>query len=45
MAFWLALRVARKLGDRQGDARYSSLLRQRYPDSPEHELMVQGRYE
>ena len=42
---WLALKVARKLGDRQGEARYSSLLRQRYSDSPEHEMMIQVRFE
>lgn len=42
---WLALKVARKLGDRQEEARYSSLLRQRYADSPEHELLTQGKFE
>lgn len=42
---WLALKVARRLGDRQDEARYSSMLRQRYPDSTEHEMLIQGRFE
>ncbi|MCK9285688.1 MAG: type IV pilus biogenesis/stability protein PilW [Rhodocyclaceae bacterium] len=39
---WLALRVARKLGDRSDEARFMALLRQKFPDSPETQKTLQG---
>ncbi len=42
---WLALRVERKLGNREAEARYVSQLRRRFPGSPEHRLLTQGQYE
>lgn len=42
---WLALRIERKLGNRETEARYASQLRRRFPGSPEHRLMTQGQYE
>lgn len=42
---WLALRVERKLGDRETEARHALQLRRRFPGSPEHRLLIQGQYE
>ena len=42
---WLALRVERKLGDRETEARLSSQLRRKYPGSPEVQRLMQGNYE
>ena len=42
---WLALRIERKLGNREAEARYASQLRRRFPGSPEHRLLTQGQYE
>lgn len=42
---WLALRVERKMGNREAEARYASQLRRRFPGSPEHRLLTQGQYE
>lgn len=42
---WLALRVERKLGDRETEARHALQLRRRFPGSPEHRLLIQGNYE
>ena len=42
---WLALRIERKLGNRETEARYASQLRRRFPGSPEHRLLTQGQYE
>ena len=42
---WLALRIERKLGNRDAEARYASQLRRRFPGSPEHRLLTQGQYE
>lgn len=42
---WLGLRIARKLGDRNEEARYLAQLRQRFPDSNESALLAQGRFE
>jgi len=40
---WLAVRIERKLGDRNAEDTYSLQLRKRYPDSPESKLMLQGQ--
>lgn len=42
---WLALRIERKIGDREGEARYSAQLRRRFQGSPEYQKMMQGQYE
>ncbi|MCX7156758.1 MAG: type IV pilus biogenesis/stability protein PilW [Rhodocyclales bacterium] len=42
---WLALRIERKLGNREVEARYASQLRRRFPGSPEQRLLTQGQYE
>lgn len=42
---WLALRIERKLGNREAEARYASQLRRRFPGSPEQRLMSQGQFE
>lgn len=42
---WLGLRIARKLGDRADEARYVAQIRQKFADSPENELLAQGRFE
>ncbi|TRZ91738.1 MAG: type IV pilus biogenesis/stability protein PilW [Rhodocyclaceae bacterium] len=42
---WLVLRIERKLGNRETEARYASQLRRRFPGSPEHRLLTQGQYE
>ena len=42
---WLAVRVERKLGDREAEARFSSQLRRRFPESPELQRLMQGQYE
>ncbi len=42
---WLALRIERKLGNREAEARYVSQLRRRFPGSPEQRLLMQGQYD
>ena len=42
---WLALRVERKLGDREAEARYASQLRRKFAGSPEYQKLMQGQYE
>jgi type IV pilus assembly protein PilF len=42
---WLVLRIERKLGNREAEARYASQLRRRFPGSPEQRLMNQGQYD
>ena len=42
---WLGIRVARKLGDREDEARYTSILRRKFRDSEEYKKYVQGQDE
>jgi type IV pilus assembly protein PilF len=44
-ALWLGVRVERKLGDRITEASYAQMLRQRYPESRETQLLKAERYE
>lgn len=44
-ALWLALRVERKLGDRNAEASYAAQLRRSFPDSAEARALAAGRYE
>lgn len=42
---WLAARVERKLGNREGENRYATQLRRRFPGTPEQRLLNQGKFE
>lgn len=42
---WLALRIERKLGDRQAEAGFSSQLRRKFAGTPQHQALMQGKYE
>jgi type IV pilus assembly protein PilF len=42
---WLALRVERKLGNREAEARLAADLRKRFGTSSEYRLLAQGKYE
>ncbi|WP_310449200.1 type IV pilus biogenesis/stability protein PilW [Sulfuritalea sp.] len=42
---WLALRIERKLGNREAEARYATQLRRRFLGSPEQRLLAQGQYD
>lgn len=44
-SLWLALRVERKIGDREGEARYASQLRRKFQGSQEYQKLMQGQYE
>lgn len=44
-ALWLALRVERKLGNREAEAGYANQLRKRFKDSAEYRLLLQGQFE
>jgi len=42
---WLGLRIERKLGDREAEARYTGILRRKYRDTPEYLKLSRGEYE
>jgi type IV pilus assembly protein PilF len=42
---WLALRVERKLGDREGETRYNLMLRRKFQGTSEYQKLMQGQYE
>lgn len=42
---WLGLRIDRKLGDREGEARYTGLLRRNFRDTPEYQQMLRGEFD
>lgn len=44
-SLWLAVRIERRLGDRNAETSLATQLRRRYPDSPEYRDLVQGKYE
>ena len=44
-SLWLALRIERKAGDHVSESSYAAQLRRRYPNSNEHLLMQQGKFE
>lgn len=44
-SLWLAVRVERKLGDREAEARYASQLRRKFPGTPEQQKLIQGQFE
>ena len=39
---WLAVRIERKIGDRNSEASYAMQLRKRFPDARETRLLIQG---
>ena len=39
---WLAVRIERKVGDRNSEASYSMQLRKRFPDAHEAKLLMRG---
>jgi type IV pilus assembly protein PilF len=42
---WLGVRVERRLGDREAEASYADMLRKRFPEAPETQLLKAQRYE
>jgi type IV pilus assembly protein PilF len=44
-SLWLALRVERKLGERNAEAGYANQLRRRFADSREYQLLQRGEYD
>ena len=42
---WLSVRIERRLGERDLEARLSAQLRRRFPDAPETKRMLQGQYD
>lgn len=44
-SLWLGLRIERKIGDRQAEASFSSQLRRKFAGTPEHEALMQGKFE
>jgi type IV pilus assembly protein PilF len=44
-ALWLALRLERKLGDRNAEASYAAQLRRQFPDSREARALAAGQFE
>ena len=42
---WLALRIERKLGDRENEARYMGVLRRKYRESAEYLKMSRGEFD
>lgn len=39
---WLAVRIERKVGDRNAEASYAMQLRKRFPDAPETRMLMRG---
>lgn len=42
---WLGLRVDRKLGDRESEARYMGIMRRKYRESPQFEKLSRGEFD
>lgn len=42
---WLALKIERKLGDREAEARFTGILRRKYRDSPEYQKLSRGEFD
>lgn len=42
---WLAVRIERKLGDREMEARHASQIRRKFQNTPEYEKLMRGQYE
>jgi len=44
-SLWLGVRIERKLGDRDAEARLAAQLRRRFPGSQEQQLLMQGQFD
>jgi len=44
-SLWLALRIARAVGDRNGEASYTGQLRRLFAGSPEYQKLLRGQYD
>lgn len=44
-SLWLGVRIERKIGDRQAEASYSAQLRRKFAGTPEHQALLQGKFE
>ena len=44
-SLWLAVRVERKMGDRESEARFASQLKRKFSGTPEQQKLMQGQYE
>ena len=44
-SLWLGVRIERKLGDRDAEARLAAQLRRRFPGSPEQQMLMQGQFD
>lgn len=42
---WLGVRIERRMGDREAEARFASQLRRKFPTAPETQRLMQGQYE
>jgi type IV pilus assembly protein PilF len=42
---WLLVRIERRLGNRQAEARYASQLKRRFPLSTETQELLKGNFE
>jgi type IV pilus assembly protein PilF len=42
---WLGARIERKLGDREGELKYTTIMRRKFQDTPQYQSMTQGRFE
>ena len=42
---WMIVRIERKLGNREAEARYATQLRRRFPGSVEQRMLTQGKYD
>jgi type IV pilus assembly protein PilF len=44
-SLWLGVRVERKIGNRQAEAGYASQLRRKFAGTPQHQALMEGKYE
>lgn len=44
-SLWLALRVERRLGNREGESNFAAQLRRQYPGATEYEEMLKGQFD
>ena len=44
-SLWLAVRIERKLGERNAESNYATQLRRRFATSPEYQLLQRGEYD
>lgn len=44
-SLWLAVRVERKLGDKTSEAGFAGQLRRRFAGTPEHQALMQGKFD